>query len=144
MIQWLSEIAPVVVVGAAKSPLVPIVGATALAIGVLDNGQSWVSVAAIGGGGALLILGWFANAVKNIIQRTIEAQGQKLLDLPEAASLRADHKSLTDKLLEFAEAAEAERKEMQAFRITLATTLENHSVRLGAIELICSRRHEKG
>lgn len=126
---------PALVAGFIKSPAAPVLGLASIVLGVSEAETSWLApVVGIGGGGALLILAWFANAVKNVMQRWLETQGQKLIDLPTAAALIDDKRSLTVKLVEFAEAAEAERIEMQKFRVDLARTLENHSVRLTGLE----------
>lgn len=126
---------PALVVGFIKSPAAPVLGLASIVLGVSEAETSWLApVVGIGGGGVLLILAWFANAVKNVMQRWLETQGQKLIDLPTAAALIDDKRSLTVKLVEFAEAAEAERIEMQKFRVDLARTLENHSVRLTGLE----------
>lgn len=126
---------PAVVVGFFKSPAAPAVGMASVVVGVAGSETSWLApVVGIGGGGALLILAWFANAVKNVMERWLEAQGQKLIDLPTAAAIAADKKSLTSKLEEFADAADKEREEMQRFRISLADTLADHRARIRNLE----------
>jgi len=127
---------PAAVVGFFKSPIAPATGVASIVLGVAESETSWLaSVVGIGGGGALLILAWFANAVKKVMERWLEAQGQKLIDLPTAAALVADKKSLTQRLEEFATAADKERVEMQRFRIDLATTLADHGARITGLEM---------
>jgi len=126
---------PAVVVGFFKSPAAPAMGMASVVVGVAGSETSWLApVVGIGGGGALLILAWFANAVKNVMERWLEAQGQKLIDLPTAAALVEEKKNITRRLEEFAEAADKERGEMQRFRIDLAGTLANHSARINGLE----------
>lgn len=133
---------PAVVVGFFKSPAAPAAGVVSIVLGVAESDTSWLApVVGIGGGGALLILAWFANAVKKVMERWLEAQGQKLIDLPDAQALREDKKNLMDKLEDFAKAAEAERVEMQRFRITLAGTLADHGARIRNLE---GKKHNTG
>lgn len=133
---------PAVVVGFFKSPAAPVAGVASIVLGVAEAETSWLApVVGIGGGGALLILAWFANAVKNVMEKWLETQGQKLIDLPTAAIYGADKKSLMDRLEEFARAATKEREEMQKFRLELATTLADHGARITGLESRRSTDH---
>lgn len=123
------------VVGFAKSPMTPLIGTASIVLGVAEADQSWLApFVGIGGGSALLILAWFANAVKKVMERWLEAQGQKLIDLPTAAQLTRDKDTLTEALHAFTESSEEERKEAGRFRETLAATLADHGARISGLE----------
>lgn len=130
------------VVGFAKSPGTPALGLASIVLGVAeaDNSMLLAFVGVVGGGG-LLILAWFANAVKKVMERWLEAQGQKLIDLPDAKALREDKKELTEALAAFTRSADAERREMGKFRETLAATIADHGARIKGLESMRSTDH---
>lgn len=137
---------PALVVGFFKGPLAPVLGTTSILVGIAEAPTSWLApVVGVGTGGALIIMGWFANAVKGVLEDFLKGQGKKLFELPDADALDAemaetrrmmaeDKKNLTAVLEDFARGAAEERKAMQEFRLTLAKTLENHSVRIRSLE----------
>jgi len=126
---------PALVVGFAKSPGTPALGLASIALGIAEvNNSMLLAFAGLVGGGGLLILAWFANAVEKVMERWLEAQGQKLIDLPTAAQLTKDKEGLTAALTAFTESAELERREMGKFRETLAATLADHGARITGLE----------
>lgn len=125
--------------GAATKATATIVALSSIALGVAGE-ASGDPVAAIFGpfnvvaGGLLLIALWVAQRISRVAEKFFEDQGAKLIALPTADEIAADKKSLFDKLEAFANEARAERAETAIFRREMATTLENHSIRIAHLE----------
>lgn len=130
------------VVGVAKSPATPIVGMTSLILGFAEvQDSALLGFVGLFGGGGLLILAWLARSITRVMERWLDAQGEKIIDLPtreqrqEAARVAAHEKTtLMQKLEKFAAAADRERTEMSKFREALAATLADHGARITAME----------
>ena len=85
-------------------------------------------------GGALIVAAWVGRRVLHLAERSFDQMAQKVVELPSAAELEKERKSLFDKLEEFADEAREERFKVGEFREYLVRTLADHSARIDNLE----------
>ena len=138
------------IVGFVKSPAAPGLGIASILLGIAEADQSMLaSFLAVVGGTGLIILAWFAQSVKRVMERWLDTQGEKLIDLPSKEqradierTRREEKQSLTKTLEDLAFASDEERKESRIFRIELAGQLADHGARIKGLEDHHRRQHE--
>lgn len=112
-----------------------VVGVSSLAIGVAEaSAGSLFGPLNIVAGGSLLVVLWVGQRIVRIAETFFEDQGAKLIALPTAEELKADKRTLIEKLESFAYEASEERKETAVFRRELSGLLADHGARIRAVE----------
>lgn len=116
-----------------------VVGIGSLAIGIAEaSSGSLFAPLNVAAGSSLLVVLWVGHRIVRIADKFFEEQGAKLIALPTAEELKADNRTLFEKLEDFARDAakerKAEMKELETFHRELARDLADHGARLKSVE----------
>lgn len=112
-----------------------VVGIGSLALGIAEaSSGSLFAPLNVAAGSSLLVVLWVGHRIVRIADKFFEEQGAKLIALPTAEELKADKRTLFEKLETFAHEASEERKETAVFRRELSGLLADHGARIRGVE----------